>query len=56
MPHPFRAPEPAEWSAPAQAIASVVLGLPEAGPEVGWTDEHERSVAAALRSGRWAAS
>ncbi|MEU5869092.1 TetR/AcrR family transcriptional regulator [Nonomuraea sp. NPDC047529] len=54
--NPFGAPEPAEWSEPALAITSVVLGLLEADPEVEWTDEHERSVAAALRSGRWAAS
>lgn len=53
--NPFGAPEPAEWSEPALAIASVVLGLVEADPDVEWTDERERSVAAMLRSGRWAA-
>ncbi|GGT12381.1 TetR/AcrR family transcriptional regulator [Nonomuraea spiralis] len=54
--NPFEAPEPAEWSEPALAIASVVLGLLENDSEVEWTDEHERSVAAGLRTGRWAAS
>ncbi|MFC4013285.1 TetR/AcrR family transcriptional regulator [Nonomuraea purpurea] len=49
--NPFGAPEPAEWSEPALAIATVVLGLLEADPEVEWTDEHERSVTAILRSG-----
>ncbi|NUW39135.1 TetR/AcrR family transcriptional regulator [Nonomuraea rhodomycinica] len=53
--NPFGAPEPAEWSEPALAIASVVLALVEADPDVPWTDEHERSVATLLRSGRWAA-
>ncbi|RBQ22215.1 TetR/AcrR family transcriptional regulator [Spongiactinospora rosea] len=50
--NPFGAPEPAEWSEPALAIASMVVGALEADPDVRWSDEHERSVAAALRTAR----
>ncbi len=51
--NPFGAPEPAEWSEPALAIASVVLSLVEADPDIEWTDEYEHSVTTALQAGRW---
>ncbi|MEU4572738.1 TetR/AcrR family transcriptional regulator [Nonomuraea sp. ATR24] len=51
--NPFGAPEPAEWTEPALAIATVVVGLLEPDPDLTWTDEHERAAEHALRTGQW---
>jgi AcrR family transcriptional regulator len=51
--NPFGAPEPAEWSQPALAIATLVLSFLEPDPAVDWTAERTGEVRHALEDGSW---
>lgn len=50
---PFGAAEPAEWSLPALALASIASGLLEPDPEVDWSAERIAVVGEALATIAW---
>ncbi|HJP75787.1 MAG TPA: TetR/AcrR family transcriptional regulator [Pseudonocardiaceae bacterium] len=51
--NPFGAPEPAYWSQPALAVATLVLGFLEPDPAIEWTDERTERVRDALEHELW---
>ena len=51
--NPFDAPEPAEWSPPALAVATLVLSFVEPDPDIDWTGKHSAQVLRALEEGTW---
>ena len=54
--NPFGAPEPAEWSQPALAIATLVLSFLEPDPAIEWTIERIVEARLALATGAWPAA
>lgn len=54
--NPFGAPEAAEWSQPALAIAAVTVAQLEPAPDAEFDDERIAAVREALRSGSWASA
>ena len=51
--NPFGAPEPAEWSQPALAVATIVIGFLEPDPAIDWTDARTAELRRILEDGTW---